>query len=321
MTYETGFPFGDSLPHTLEDNYEEAYANAKQAGNYSVVGASVRGKLHDSNGSNRDDAFAARFDGLWLAVAVSDGAGSRSHSRYGASYSVNKLCDELLEASKIQHNLSHVVSPINRSQRKNHSECQEVLPDDKSPSSLKEFVYQAFCNTRSGIERFVQERGSNHGIKLDDLHCTLLGLLINTKTGEMGIGQIGDGLMLGLTDLKEAIILVEPPMADDPGASYFFTQNDWEQFLDTKDMEIEETKKFSTFYLMTDGVSNDCQYGPPTDILKRWANDIDREMRSKFSLEETKERLKHYLSTYKAKGSFDDRTLVVIYKNENNRTK
>ncbi len=89
----------------------------------------------------------------------------------------------------------------------------------------------------------------------------------------------------------------------------------------TCEMTGEEVKRFSTLYLMTDGVANDCQYGPPTDILKRWANDMDREIRLIQSLEKTAERLKNYLATYQARGSFDDRTLVVICAEQNKRVK
>jgi len=132
----------------------------------------------------------------------------------------------------------------------------------------------------------------------------------------LGVGQIGDGLILGLDDKKEASLLAEPPTTDDPGASYFITQDDWEQYLYTREMPSQEVEHFSTFYLMTDGVANDCQYGPPPDILKIWANDMDREIRLVPSLQVTAERLKNYLSNYKAKGSFDDRTLVVIFKDK-----
>lgn len=283
------FRIGDKLPLTLEDVYNDEQASAAQADSYSIIGASVRGRLHHYNNIPRDDAFAARFNGVWLAVGVADGAGSRSRSRYGASFSSHRLCGRLFQA-------------VARVRGKVHDH-------GGASGSLKDVVLQAFRHTRVDLEQFA----SKHGVGLDELHCTLLGLILNTATGEVGVGQIGDGLILGLNETTEAKPLAEPAATDDLGASYFLTQADWEDYLYVNDITAEKAKHFSAFYLMTDGVANDCQYGPPTDILKRWANDMNREIRLIPSLEKTAERLKNYLASYQAKGSFDDRTLVVVY--------
>jgi len=152
-----------------------------------------------------------------------------------------------------------------------------------------------------------------HNTPLDDLHCTLLGLILNIETGIVGIGQIGDGLILGLTNEKEAITLLEPPVPDEVGATYVFTQTNWEQYFHSAGLLSDEAERFKTFYLMTDGVADDCQYGPPPDILERWANDMDREIRM-FPPMKTAQRLRRYLATYQVKGSFDDRTLVAVYR-------
>lgn len=329
MDGKTSFRIGDKVPLTLEDKYDDEQARSEQADLYSVIGASVRGRLHQHNNIPRDDAFTVRFDGKWLAVAVSDGAGSRSRSRYGASYLVNSLCDRLLLAASGHRHTSNkagesdtTISGITDKHLAPQSDGTQSLlrdaalvnePISAPRSNLKDIVLKAFRNTRADLQRFA----FNHGVELDELHSTLLSLMLNTKTGELGVGQIGDGLILGLDDNKDARLLAEPPTTDDPGASYFITQDDWEQYLYTREIPGEEVGHFSTFYLMTDGVANDCQYGPPTDILNIWANDMDREIRLVPSLQVTTERLKNYLANYKAKGSFDDRTLVVIYrKNE-----
>jgi serine/threonine protein phosphatase PrpC len=332
MSGRTSFRIGDKVPLTLEDKYDDEQAHSEKADSYSIIGASVRGRLHHHNNIPRDDAFTVRFDGTWLAVAVADGAGSRSRSRYGASYLTNRLCSRLLLAARIRrrHTSNKAtekesqISGIGDTHLAPLSEAtQSLLRDtqlsseliDTSKSNLQDIVLRAFRNTRADLERFAFK----HGVELDELHSTLLGLMLNTKTGEVGVGQIGDGLILGLDDKKEARLLAEPPTTGDPGASYFITQDDWEQYLYTQEIPGEEVEHFSTFYLMTDGVANDCQYGPPPDILKIWANDMDREIRLVSSLQVTAERLKKYLANYKAKGSFDDRTLVVIYRNNEER--
>ena len=274
------FSIGGPIPSQLTDKHIDKRANSARLGRYCVVGASVRGKLHIHNKFPRDDAFAARSNGTWLAVAVSDGVGSRRLSRYGASFAVNRLCTRVFySTTKLKWN------------------------------GLEEALYNAFRKTRADMERFALKQN----IPLGDLHCTLLGLFLNIETGVIGVGHIGDGLILGLTEEKEAIPLVEPPVPDEVGATYVFTQDNWERYFYCKAFLGEEAQHFTTFYLMTDGVADDCQYGPPPDILQRWANDMDREIRM-FPLPKTAQRLRKYLATYQAKGSFDDRTLVVVYR-------
>ncbi len=279
------FSIGDPIPSQLTDRYIGMRANSRRLGTYCIVGASVRGRLHEYNDTPRDDAFAARSNGRWLAVAVSDGVGSRPLSRYGASFAVNELC------SRFFHSVAQL-------------ECH----------GPEEIVHNAFHKTRADIEQFASQQNT----PLEDLHCTLLGLILNIESGVVGIGQIGDGLILGLTDEKRAITLVEPPAPDDVGATYVFTQTNWEQYFCSVGLLFDKAERFKTFYLMTDGVADDCQYGPPTDILQRWANDMDREIRM-FPPMKTAQRLKRYLATYQVKGSFDDRTLVAVYRQQDNQ--
>ncbi len=331
MDSKTSFRIGDKSPITLEDNYDDEQARSEQADSFSIVGASVRGRLHHYNNIPRDDAFTVRFNGTWLAVAVADGAGSRPFSRYGASYLANRLCSRLLLGVKTRHKVLNDKAGQDETPISSINDTHPTYETDDTPSSrddapgnkltsapqngLSKIVTGAFRNTRADLQRFADK----NGVKMEELHSTLLGFMLNTKTGDLGVGQIGDGLILGLDVNKETRLLAEPPTTDDPAASYFITQDDWDQYLYTKEIPREEVAGFSTFYLMTDGVANDCQYGPPPDILRIWANDMAREIRLVPSLQATAERLKKYLANYKAKGSFDDRTLVVIYRNNEDR--
>jgi len=274
------FSIGDPIPSQLTDKHIDMRANSARLGGYRVVGASVRGRLHKYNKVPRDDAFAVRSNGKWLAVAVSDGVGSRKLSRYGASLSVNRLCTRFFySATSLKEN------------------------------GLEEALYNAFRKTRADTEQFALKQN----IPLGDLHCTLLGLFLNIEAGVIGIGHIGDGLILGLTDGREVISLAESLTPEEVGATYVFTQTNWEQYFCFEALPLERAREFKTICLMTDGVADDCQYGPPPDILQHWVNDMDREIRM-FSPAKTAQRLKKYLATYQVKGSFDDRTLVVVYR-------
>jgi len=335
MDGQVSFKIGDKIPHALEDKRQDNLGESAKAAPFFIVGASARGRLHYHNDAPRDDAFAARFNGTWLAVAVADGAGSKSLSRHGASFLTNRLCSRLLQATGLSNIPGHHTAFKIGNQQTNdvvhaypsidgkmtiQQLGELVVVDDeadvKGQNQLGSIMLKAFRQARIDLGRFAKRNTAS----LEDFHSTLLGLVLNTETMEMGIGQIGDGLMLGLDDKENAIILAEPPSSDDPAASYFVTQEDWEQYLYVKAMTGKEVNQFSTFYLMTDGVANDCQYGPPANILEIWARDMDREIRLVPSLEVTADRLKNYLASYKAKGSFDDRTLVVIYRNRGDKT-
>ena len=274
------FSIGDPCPCTVTDNLVDVRANSARLGGYCVVGTSVRGRLHAHNKVPRDDAFAVRSNGKWLAVAVSDGVGSRKLSRYGASFAVNRLCTRFFySATSLKGN------------------------------GLEEAVHNAFRKTRADMEQFALKQNT----LLEDLHCTLLGLFLNIETGIIGLGHIGDGLIVGLTEGKEAIPLAESFTPSEVGATYVLTQTNWEQYFCFEALPSDKAREFKTFYLMTDGVADDCQYGPPPGILQRWANDMDQEIRM-FPTPKTAQRLKKYLATYEVKGSFDDRTLVVVYR-------
>lgn len=329
------FKIGDKIPHALEDRRQDNLGDSAKADSFYIVGASARGRLHYHNEAPRDDAFVARFDNTWLAVGVADGAGSKTLSRHGASFLANRLCFRLIQAispSKIpgHHAAFKIVNqeasdvplslPSIEWEMTTPQLTESVVIHDtfgtKEQNHLGNIMLKSFRQARVDLERFA----SRNGLNLEDLHSTLLGLILNTKTMEMGIGQIGDGLILGLDDNGKTVILDEgAPASDDPAASYFITQQDWEQYLFTTEMTGEEISHISTLYIMTDGVANDCQYGPPANILDMWARDMDREIRLVPSLETTAERLKNYLASYKAKGSFDDRTLVVIYRNKEDK--
>jgi len=326
MVDHVSFKIGDKIHNDLNETLEENLGKSGIANSFCVVGASARGRLHYHNDTPRDDAFVIHFDGTWLAAAVADGAGSRKLSRHGASLLAKKLCIRLLNAINSSHVLGHIadrdpeIHDDNSSLTSMKSGLRPVIvqlgeqftdqTNTEKQSYLENLMLHAFQQSRHDLQQFAKSKNT----PLDDFHSTLLGLLLNTKTDEMCVGQVGDGLMFALDDMGKVIKLTEPPSTDDPAASYFITQKDWENYKDIKTIDSRDVNHFSTIYLMTDGVANDCQYGPPPNILEIWAKDMDREIRLVPSIKITAERLKSYLSSYKAKSSFDDRTLVVIFR-------
>jgi serine/threonine protein phosphatase PrpC len=343
--------WGDSIIGSPDDEYGDERVLGLASDGYCVVGASVRGRMHIRNEVPREDAFAVYRRHHWLAVAVSDGVGSSKYSRLGASFAVNKVCENLLDQigevssprKGIRHWLSREAEPGQEQLEKAMLEGLRNTAGDlrKHADSLTEAMEsqehiessQAVASTEvdtseaSGaggeVEETVEQGESveqqenvpsaGRRVALDDLHCTLLALALNLKTGTIALTQIGDGLILGLTEDLNAVPLVEPQVPGQTGQTYVITQKDWERYCSVRVIIGEQSNGLMTTYLMTDGVADDCQYGPPEDILQRWAKDMDSEIR-KYDVETTKERLRRYLSEYRAKGSYDDRTLVAVYR-------
>jgi hypothetical protein len=93
---ERGLVVGDRILAMSADTHADWCAAYGQVGPVRVLAGSAVGQLHLREGKPRDDAFAIRSAGTWLAVAVADGVGSRSLSRVGSSFVVEGLCEQLL---------------------------------------------------------------------------------------------------------------------------------------------------------------------------------------------------------------------------------
>jgi hypothetical protein len=360
-----GFQAGDGILGLSADTHADWTAAFGQVGPWTCIAASAAGHVHLREGTPRDDAFAIRSAGPWLAVAVADGAGSRPSSRYGASFAVASLCEQMLRAARglgtspggaesetgTQPDTTAEPDPaepahaqprrwlpwLRAAKRTADPEAGVVrFPDPPSAEprgeaqqgwgtlawrrerallgegtqtpDLAECVRTAFRATRAGLDAYAAQRS----IAIRDLHCTLLGVLLDTRTGAMGVGQIGDGLISCLHPGMGAKPLAEPPSTGNVGETYVLTQSDWERFLAVRALAPEETAGIRTVYVMTDGVAEDCTHPPPEGIFDRWSRDIDREMRAPSSPSAACVKLARWLATYEAPASWDDRTLAVL---------
>jgi len=198
---------------------------------------------------------------------------------------------------------------------------QQGHPGSGSPSpgqaataatrDLGQAVRQAFTATRAGLEAFIHSRRQH----LQDVPCTLLGLVMDTTTGEFACGQIGDGAITALHWDGTPHLLLTPPSPGGTGEVYVITQSDWGDRLAVSAAKAAEAARIATLFLMTDGVAEDAIYGPPVDQFRRWSQSIDRELRASHQLAATAIRLLRFLATYEVPGSWDDRTLVAVLAN------
>jgi len=188
---------------------------------------------------------------------------------------------------------------------------------DLSPSALDEpnlveVVKQAFRKTHQGLG----EHARSLGLELTDLSCTALALLLNVETGKGAAGQVGDGAILGLTARGKVLELVQAPDTGDPQATYTLNKPNFERYLAPAIIERPEADPFVAFYVMTDGLSGDLLYSPQTEMLQDWAQKVDRNLRLSSSPAQAAAGMLNWLATYEVKGSWDDRTLVVITQKE-----
>lgn len=367
----TGFEAGDSILGLSGDTHADWLAAFGRVGPWTCVAASAAGHMHLREGTPRDDAYAIRSVGPWLAVAVADGAGSRPNSRYGASYAVASLCEHMIRLTqgiagepppaetnaatppetaqpkpswgrKRLQRLRHV-EPFQQPRRdptsaQNMPEVQRMPGFTESPNTLVgdeaslawgtlawrrecsagadaseapdlgECVRDAFRVTRAGVDIYAAQRG----MAVSEMHCTLLGVLLDTRTGAMGVGQIGDGLISCLHPGLGARPLVEPPTTGNVGETYVLTQPNWQKYLAVRSLGPEETAGICAVYIMTDGVADDCTHPPPDGIFDRWSHDVERELRGASAASAASVKLVRWLATYEARGSWDDRTLAVL---------
>ncbi|WP_405734977.1 protein phosphatase 2C domain-containing protein [Streptomyces sp. NBC_01537] len=350
---------GDRTLADSADAHPDWCAGYAQDGGYLVIGASAVGRLHLRNKVPRDDAFAARSAGRWLAVAVSDGVGSRRLSRYGSTFCVQALCEELLRDLDGQSTLPAYVAEADPhspaavqggvddlraglsslsgrrledptiaqlDMRAHHAGTlawnRRLAPHtprraDQHPAASENepdaqgHVIRAFEATRSRLAGFVAERE----LDLHAVSCTLLGLLIDTESGQAACGQVGDGLISVLDGKRGAHPMLWAPAPDEAGATYVITQNDWRDYLETAVLTGDDATGISSIMIMTDGVSEDYLYPPPEGIFEQWCCDMDARLRET-DAPFASLRLLYWLAQYEHPGSFDDRTLVAVLTSE-----
>jgi len=195
---------------------------------------------------------------------------------------------------------------------------QDAATNEPQPAldepSLVAVIRQAFEKTHLGL----REHARSLGVELADLSCTALALLLNVETGRGAVGQVGDGALLGLTARGEVKELVSAPDTGDLQSTYTLNRPNFQDYLAVQIIEPPAVDPFLAFYVMTDGLSGDLLYSPKPEALEDWAQKVDRNLRLSASPAQAAAGMLNWLATYQVKGSWDDRTLVVITQEEKN---
>lgn len=298
---------------------EYVYSTADLPGGR-VIGARVRGRRHRHQGANCDDWYEFTHAGPAVCAAVSDGAGSKKLSRIGAREScraaAGALERQLKEALAARPALWDCGAlPLT------DSRCLEacgVLAGivQRSVLAAADAVEAAWKN-RSGSPAYAALLGRKP--RLEDFSGTLLAAVFLPVGGGECLAaacQVGDGA-IALLDARDAVPAVKLLGAAEGGAfagETAFLTSPWMRRDGALQSRTHVTKCAAGLaLLMTDGVADD--YFPPQRELPRLYRDLMANGVLGGAAEEGASpglRLKNWLAGYVERGSFDDRTLVVV---------
>jgi len=286
----------------------EVYELKKLKNKWMIMAASVRGKLHAHKAIWRDDAYAFKQVDDWTIIAVSDGAGSAKLSRIGARIA----CDESTKA------MSEMLSGY-----KLNDAVDDIKALNPDLTRLKSFLTLSAFAARNGIISEAHERQ----ISEKDMYATML-LLIHTtwkNKDVIGVLQVGDGAIGVFTKDDTCTVIGDADHGEYSSETVFLTS--WKQLtVKPYDQRIRFTIKQDVrcIAVMCDGVSDDF-FPEDKRLIELFIGKPIRELETKDGepvkgvmlqvIKEPREgeALKNWLR-YEKRGSSDDRTLVLFYR-------
>ena len=175
------------------------------------------------------------------------------------------------------------------------------------PPTLADIVHQAFEKTHSGVKGYARYLG----VDLSEISSTALALLLNTETGVGIAGQVGDGALLGVQEDGSVGLLAD--LSEEEGFVHSITSSNWEAHLVVSPEWEPQASPFRAYFVMTDGISSDLLY-LPMEKMADWIRKVEAGAKRYpgHQIHHAAAALLNWLATYRVKGSFDDRTLVVI---------
>lgn len=248
---------------------------------WSYAGASVVGHSHLTTNVPCQDKHRIRTsqNGNWIAISVSDGAGSAEYAEKGAEITSEHFCNELI---KLSHEL-----------------------ESKTPGEwINDFVIECVLNVRKEL------RNIANGEDLKKFHCTLVAALIG-PTGGFAI-HIGDGAIFGgaigspdiagFVDLNNNFVISKPENGEYSNETYFITESNW-----IKHLRITPLPKLDWIIGCTDGGAS---------LLLEGETEVKPTFLCPFLERQINEKDSHYIteviSDPKAnKLTTDDKTIVV----------
>lgn len=147
---------------------------------------SERGKYHEEQGKENEDAINIVTNGNYVFAILSDGAGSSKFAKEASETTVKACSDFCFENSKKLFNETEI--------------------------TVKKLIFD--------IQTSLEQKATEVGIELSDMICTLVILGINKSTNKYVTIHVGDGL-IALNDNKKWNIISYPENGATKQYTYF----------------------------------------------------------------------------------------------------
>lgn len=288
----------------------------RQVNGWQIVAASIRGKSHAHKGTFRDDSFGLGESGPWTFVAVSDGAGSSKLSRVSSQLA----CDEVIKSlKKTFTNYVLLAKPGD----------MNALSSDLT--RVRAFLVDAARAAQDAVNRELEKRE----LTARDMYATLL-VMAHCMWGDQEVVaalQVGDG-SIGVfheeDGKNQCTVLGDADHGDYSSETRFLiTPGIEREFANRTKFTIKQ--KIRCIGVMSDGVSDDF-FPEETNLIQLYdSNPIDIDgltdaqgeplqgvlpgilANNELPPPDRAQALVNWLQ-YEKRGSFDDRTLVLLYR-------
>lgn len=279
----------DPVPHSAADSIH--------CEGVSLVGVSVRGRLHAHRGRWREDAFALGRADAWAVACVADGAGSRPLARVGAQVAAQAALTAF----------------------------QQVSDGDPEDASVQKHLCARLTNSMLAAREALEKEAEMRTCDISDLGTTLLvAAFARTPPADLlGWIGLGDGLIAAKTIDGVSKVLHDEDHGTYAGETRFITSRDFSASVTGRAQAIAFPQGLRAVVLSTDGVADD--FFPvaervtelfDADAIPRLKDPDGAPLPGLLPLlvgeaESPTDRLLHWLA-YEARGSDDDRSLVLL---------
>ena len=244
---------------------------------------------HAHNALHREDSFNFHVSDQWSIIAVADGAGSCRLSRVGSKLAVNNAL------SFLEEKLSEYILSENE-------DIDQPLNDELLP--LREFLVESIIDSRTKLE----SESNNREIDVKELSTTLLIAILKKWKDKVLIAgiQVGDGTIAVLSN-NSVTSISEGDSGEFAGETTFITSKSIDSRLPHK-VQFTLKQDFQAIAIMTDGVADD--FFPTDPVMLKLFEQVLPIFNEK--ADEIQPSFINWLK-YERPGSFDDRTLVILF--------
>ncbi|GEM_PF-904681 len=326
----------DRFPNTAVDHQTTLTLSGTSDG-WHMIAASRRGKMHAHKGSFREDAFALGHVDGWHVMVVADGGGSCPLARVGANLAATTAVNTIMEHLRITNEELRI---RNYELGIENYELESLIPNSQFVIRNLSIAKQALQEGLKQAYRSLVDEAEKRKVTLRDLGTTFLCVLhldlritneeLRIRNYELGIEnyeleslipnsqfaicnssligvvQVGDGLLAAQLADGKIQILAEPDVGEAAGSTFFITSLPVEEWLERVHVQILP-QSVQMLAAMCDGVADD--FIPFERYLPKF---FEQHLARLTDQEQSEENLLILLG-YEKRGSFDDRTLTLLY--------